>query len=70
VEIQVRTYLQHLWAELSERSSDVVDSDIKYGGGDLESRNLLAEISEHIKNLEGLEKTEVEFPGIRMQLPT
>jgi putative GTP pyrophosphokinase len=34
VEIQVRTLLQQLWAELSERLSDVLDPAIKYGGGD------------------------------------
>jgi ppGpp synthetase/RelA/SpoT-type nucleotidyltranferase len=34
VEIQVRTSLQHLWAELSEKLSDVFDPAIKYGGGD------------------------------------
>lgn len=31
-EIQVRSYLQHQWAELSEKASDVVDPEIKYGG--------------------------------------
>ena len=34
VEIQVRTSLQHVWAELSEKLADVVDPAIKYGGGD------------------------------------
>ena len=34
VEIQVRTSLQHVWAELSEKLSDVVDPGIKYGRGD------------------------------------
>ncbi|MEO7632585.1 MAG: hypothetical protein ABIU20_04245, partial [Blastocatellia bacterium] len=34
IEIQVRTELQHLWAELSEKFSDVLDQTIKYGGGD------------------------------------
>jgi ppGpp synthetase/RelA/SpoT-type nucleotidyltranferase len=33
IEVQVRTTLQHLWAELSEKFSDVVDPAIKYGGG-------------------------------------
>ena len=33
IEIQVRTALQHLWAEVSEKLSDVVDPTIKYGGG-------------------------------------
>lgn len=34
VEIQVRTSLQHLWAELSEKIADVFDPLMKYGGGD------------------------------------
>jgi ppGpp synthetase/RelA/SpoT-type nucleotidyltranferase len=33
VEIQVRTESQHIWAELSEKLSDLVDASIKYGGG-------------------------------------
>jgi len=31
-EIQVRSFLQHQWAELSEKASDIVDREIKYGG--------------------------------------
>lgn len=34
VEVQVRTKLQHLWAEQSEKLSDVVHPGIKYGTGD------------------------------------
>lgn len=34
VEIQIRSKLQHLWAELSEKFSDILDPSIKYGGGD------------------------------------
>jgi putative GTP pyrophosphokinase len=34
VEVQVRSSLQHVWAELSEKLSDLVDPRIKYGGGD------------------------------------
>lgn len=41
VEIQVRTSLQHLWAELSEKFSDVVDPAIKYGGGSETERKVL-----------------------------
>jgi ppGpp synthetase/RelA/SpoT-type nucleotidyltranferase len=46
VEIQVRTSLQHVWAELSEKLSDVVDPAIKYGGGDESFVKLLATASE------------------------
>jgi ppGpp synthetase/RelA/SpoT-type nucleotidyltranferase len=34
IEIQVRTSLQQLWAEMSEKFSDDIDRSIKYGGGD------------------------------------
>jgi len=44
VEVQVRTELQHLWAQASERLSDEVDPMIKYGGGpDLIARRLAEE---------------------------
>lgn len=45
VEVQVRTYLQHLWAELSEKFSDVYDPAVKYGGGDKVIQDRLALIS-------------------------
>ena len=48
VEIQIRTTLQHLWAELSEKLSDRVDRSIKYGGGGSEFRSPLATFSESI----------------------
>jgi ppGpp synthetase/RelA/SpoT-type nucleotidyltranferase len=34
VEVQVRTSLQHLWAEWSEKLSDLTDPEVKYGGGE------------------------------------
>jgi len=40
VEIQVRTELQHLWAQLSEKLSDAHGLAIKYGGGDTEDPEL------------------------------
>ena len=52
VEIQVRTSLQHLWAELSEKLSDVVDNGIKYGVGDKDSLLILAIMSNTIMKLE------------------
>jgi hypothetical protein len=55
VEIQVRTWLQHLWAELSEKLSDVIDPAIKHGGGPAFCRDFLAQTSERIATLEGLE---------------
>jgi putative GTP pyrophosphokinase len=54
VEVQIRTSLQHLWAELSEKLSDVVDGAIKYGGGDEYALLLLNRMSYHIMKLETL----------------
>jgi putative GTP pyrophosphokinase len=56
VEIQVRTSLQHLWAELSEKSSDVLDPTIKYGGGPAEWQRILINNSETVALQEEWEK--------------
>jgi GTP pyrophosphokinase len=55
VEIQIRTELQHLWAQLSEKLSDVVDSAIKYGGGEPEVQMIMSEGSEIIGEMDELE---------------
>jgi ppGpp synthetase/RelA/SpoT-type nucleotidyltranferase len=55
VEIQVRTELQHLWAQLSEKLSDVFGAAIKYGGGDSEVQEHLSGSSAGIAALEDLE---------------
>jgi ppGpp synthetase/RelA/SpoT-type nucleotidyltranferase len=55
VEIQVRTSLQHIWAELSEKVSDVVDPSIKYGGGMEPLRKLLSTWSSIVKSEEDTE---------------
>lgn len=52
IEIQVRTELQHLWAQLSEMLSDVLDATIKYGGGDADIRSYLLATSELIRAME------------------
>jgi putative GTP pyrophosphokinase len=57
IEIQVRSSLQHLWAEVSEKSSDVLDPTIKYGGGSESWRNFLTSSSESVASYEELEKT-------------
>lgn len=55
VEIQVRSRSQHLWAELSEKWSDVVDPAVKYGGGPEPLRELLLKLSGHVAEYEELE---------------
>jgi len=60
VEIQVRTSLQHMWANLSEKSSDVLDPEIKYGGGPVKWRNFLDKGSQSVAAYEVLEKIHSE----------
>ncbi len=55
IEIQVRTILQHLWAEFSEKMADVVDPAVKYGGGPEDVQKLLAEYSDTVEQMEELE---------------
>lgn len=52
IEIQVRSSLQHLWAELSEKLSDVADPAIKYGGGGEEYRQILEKASASVALIE------------------
>jgi len=54
VEIQLRSLLQHLWAELSEKYSDKFGQALKYGGGEEKHRNVLVRLSDLIANYEGL----------------
>ena len=52
VEIQIRTVLQHFWAERSEKFSDVLDPAIKYGGGGENVRRILSRLSSAIAEQE------------------
>ena len=56
VEIQVRSLFQHLWAEYSEKLSDVRDPAIKYGGGSPEIREALDTASEAVERYEAMAK--------------
>jgi putative GTP pyrophosphokinase len=55
IEIQVRTRLQHLWAEISEKLSDQFGIDVKYGGGHPSVRRLLDVASGLVAQTERLE---------------
>lgn len=56
IEVQVRTSLQHWWAELSEKFSDLIDPSIKYGGGNREALDSLSVASEEIVKVEADEE--------------
>jgi putative GTP pyrophosphokinase len=54
VEIQIRTALQHLWAEVSEKLADVIDPGLKYGTGPKRQQQALLEASRIIADAEKL----------------
>jgi ppGpp synthetase/RelA/SpoT-type nucleotidyltranferase len=56
VEIQVRTALQHKWAEVSEKLSDTVDTSLKYGGAVAPFRSYLDQASDLVGQTEGGEQ--------------
>ncbi len=65
IEVQVRTALQHVWAELSEKLSDVVSPAVKYGDGPtdlmdvlLQASNIGAKVERHEKQVFALEQRE------------
>jgi GTP pyrophosphokinase len=57
VEIQIRTALQHKWAEMSEKLADVVDPRLKYGEGPRKWLRGLQETSDYIAEIEAAERT-------------
>jgi len=61
IEIQVRTTLQHLWAQLSEKYADSVDPSVKYRGGPKHVREHLGVMSVAIRNEENYERQ--GYPG-------
>ncbi|MFL6257641.1 MAG: hypothetical protein ACJ74T_21770, partial [Pyrinomonadaceae bacterium] len=60
IEIQVRTALQHIWAEMSEKFSDLYNPSIKYGGGDEQLQAMFQNLSDTISKLEAAEKVIVD----------
>lgn len=48
VEIQIRTRLQDLWAQISERMSDRFGREVKYGGGPDAAQDALSVFSEGV----------------------
>jgi putative GTP pyrophosphokinase len=71
VEIQVRTQLQHLWAELSEKSSDIFGVETKYGGGDNQIRhglNVASTVVAAIEEIESEPSLATEVAQLRLQV--
>jgi putative GTP pyrophosphokinase len=58
IEIQIRTQLQHLWAEVSEKFADRHSMAVKYGGGPVDVVNLLRALSMLGKDIEALPHAE------------
>lgn len=56
IEVQIRTSLQHAWAEICEKLADVNDPVIKYGGGPAQPRRVLDSASRAIENVERMER--------------
>lgn len=55
IEVQVRTTLQHIWAEMCEKCADVIDPAVKYGGGPATVRGVLDRAAEHVRRIEKVE---------------
>jgi hypothetical protein len=56
VEVQVRTELEHSWAQLSEKLADMVGPAVKYGGGPELLRSTLLDLSDLLGQMETLER--------------
>lgn len=57
VELQIRTELQHLWAQLSETIADTLGHSLKYGAGQTEWQFILQTLSNKIAEEEKRHKT-------------
>lgn len=55
IEIQIRSELQHVWAEVSERLSDSVGIALKYGGGPRKLQHELLIAAKFVALFEDLE---------------
>jgi hypothetical protein len=58
-----------LWAEISERLSDVLDPEIKYGDGDELTRKVLRTTSESVAKIEDVEMDILKIEHKAVGLP-
>ena len=63
VEVQLRTELEDRWANTAEALADVVDPDIKYGGGPALVRDVLGRASEMFAVFDGAIALDLRFRG-------
>ena len=63
VEVQVRTELQHLWAQVCESVADRVGIEFKYGGGSGATRHLMDGASNAVDECEAREERNPPDPG-------
>jgi len=68
IEVQIRTLLQQVWAEVSEKLADVIDPSIKYGGGPAEVRQSLDRMTTIVGLIEKLEMVVQRSASITEQL--
>jgi putative GTP pyrophosphokinase len=55
IEVQIRTRLQHLWAEMSEKFADEFGIEVKYGAGNPVVHQKLMAVSNQVARLESME---------------
>jgi ppGpp synthetase/RelA/SpoT-type nucleotidyltranferase len=65
VEIQVRTVLQNMWAQATERVADRFDPAIKYGGGPEFVQKILQDFSDILNGIEELETEALVDPKVK-----
>jgi putative GTP pyrophosphokinase len=68
VEIQVRTTLQHVWADLSEKVADEFGHSIKYGKGDQDAIRFLELLSMATANLDVIRHAKMELSQRKARL--